>query len=282
MRILIQNYSTINSNEPIYLNNGINNLNNKFVSAVWSNNQQSVFDTFDRYQPNILVCHAGLITNDLVKYLSLNKEKDIKLIVNISGLNSNLKEIEDKFEQMNIKPLFMYSNEYSSLETKKPEKNKFVRLLPAANIDEIDLNGPKYKIDTAILAVENSEKLNKVCGEKTVYHKIKIGNEPDPNFDFHVNCSTMFPLYNNYKSLILVGKVKDVCGQIFFDSLLKSQNMSLKIEDEENFPKFLEEVFDEQEVDDENVLKILREQIRSNHTSKQRVEQFIKEIEACL
>jgi len=281
MKILIQNYTTPTSSEPYYLSNGINSHPSDHQSGLWEVNRYSAYDMLDRTEPDILICHFGLMNKDIVKYLSTNQEKNIKVILSISGLESqeDLDKLESIIDQFNINCLFMISNAYDFMESVKPKKHELFKLLPAANIDEIQISTPKFNIDSAVLAVENSEEYQKLCSKKEVYHKIKISHEKDPDFDFFVNTVTMKPIYRNYKNITLCGKTKDLCGQIFFDSILNSEDVSLKIQDSENLSKFLSEILDEEDVDESNILEKIKSQVMLKHTSNVRSKQLLKKIE---
>lgn len=273
MRILIQNYSSPMSSEPMYLNQTFASAEG-VESMLWSPNNISAFDVFDRFRPDLLVCHHMGITNDIVTYLTSNK--NIKVAVNISNIEKDaLKILEDLFTQNEINCKVLFSNNYDFVEQEKPEKFKYEKILPCADLYFSPSDVPDFKLDAAIISTKHSEHLSKMEDKYETYHKMKLGVEQDDNFDLNVNVIMLASLYGKYKEMLICDSVDIAFSQVFFDAFLKSEKVSIKLpEDQQHFfTKALAEIFEEE--DNENMLENIKDQIKEKHTCVNRAKQLI-------
>ena len=85
MRVLIQDYSSPSSTEPMYLCQSFNSVG--ITAALWNSDRVSAYDMFDSFQPNLFIAHFTKITSDCIKYLSQNQH--VKAIINMTGAQQN-------------------------------------------------------------------------------------------------------------------------------------------------------------------------------------------------
>ena len=107
MKILIQNYSSAISTEPMYLDACFNKTS-LIQSRLWSN-EMSAFDVMDMFKPDYVLCHYKFMSNDLVKYLSGNPNH--QLVLNITGCDQKmLDSLNDILDSMKIKTSLFINN----------------------------------------------------------------------------------------------------------------------------------------------------------------------------
>ena len=71
MQVLIQNYATSRSTEPLYFSETLNEVGVRAI--LWQNPEVGAFDMFDTVQPSLFVTNYKLITNDIIKYLTFGR-----------------------------------------------------------------------------------------------------------------------------------------------------------------------------------------------------------------
>ena len=273
MRILVQNYSSPISSEPLYLNQTFS-MSDDIESTLWSPNNISTFDMFDRFKPDVFICHHMGMINDIVSYLAYNK--NIKLAINISNIEKDeLKVLEDIFSKNEISCSVMFSNNYDFVDQEKPERYKYEKILPCADIYFAQSDVPEYKLDALLLSNKHSEQLDNLSKKYETCHKMSLSVEQDENFDMNVNVIMLSSLYNKYEEVVISAPVDIAFSQVFFDAFLKSEKVSVKLPPEQNelFSKALSELF--KETEEENMLENIRNQIKENHTCVNRAKQLI-------
>ncbi len=109
MKLLTQNYSSHYTTEPFYLTECFKRVG---VDAhLWADSNVSAFDMFDTVNPDVFVGHFAYLTEDVVKYLSQNK--NIKPVINVTGTNQQqLKGITDTFMSMGLESPILFSNNF--------------------------------------------------------------------------------------------------------------------------------------------------------------------------
>ena len=108
MKILVQNYTSTLSTEPIYLNECFKRVG--ITSNVWDSSKTSVFDALDLTTPDVLIMHyTSAALQDVFKYLSNNKK--ISLSLNITGIQKgHLDILTNLIDANNIECPFLFSN----------------------------------------------------------------------------------------------------------------------------------------------------------------------------
>jgi hypothetical protein len=263
MKILIQNYTSVLTTEALYLNNCFSKINS-VKSGIWDQNRSSVFDALDTFQPDVLLC--GYNTNklnDIIKYL--NGNKNIDLIINISGIDQrSMSIIENMLEINSIKCPFFISNLHEKIFNIKP-KNKVFNLLPAVDLFLQKQNLPDFNLEFGILS--NSKELaEKIDTKNMPHHKLGIANT-DKYFDINVSALNMVSLYQKYKKIIIAANLPVALSQFFFDSIFYSTNVSVKTDNQKLFNEILSDLFDQENQDtQEDIFSIIKKQIKNKHT----------------
>ena len=276
MRILIQNYASPISSEPLCLNQTFSTAEG-IESHLWSPNAMSVFDVFDKFKPDIFICHHLGISNEIISYITENNK--VKLVVNITNIDEqNLSMLEKILTDNKITCSLMFSNNYDFIDQCKPKAFKYEKILPCADIYFAPSDVPDYKLQAGMIASSQSEELTKLEERFDSYHKMKIGVEQDDNFDINTNVIMLASLYGKYEEIVICDSVDVAFSQIFFDAFLKSEKVSVKLPKDQQhfFTKALSEIFNEEEGDD--MLDKIKNQIKENHTCINRARQLLEAI----
>ena len=275
MRILIQNYTSIISTEPMYFAKSFEVAGHDV--HLWSDNNISAFDMFDSFSPDLFITHFEFLTNDAVRYLSQNK--NIQIVVNCTGLsNDKLKMIESKFSENKINCPFLFTNAGSVIPYVKPEKMKMESILPGLDVFLPPEQLPDFRLDTAVISLDVNQELEGAIKDKETFHLLKLTtqSERDKNFDMPVNILSLRGVYPKYKEIIFTTPMNIVFSQLFYEATFYSDKVGVRIQDEEQdlFDKFLSSVFKEQETDD--LAATLKSQIKSNHSAISRTARLCK------
>jgi len=274
MKILIQNYASPISSEPLYFNQTFS-MTEGLESLLWSPSSIGVFDVFDKFQPDAFVCHHMGVTNEILTYLASNTK--IKVAVNITNISKeNLDLLEKLISENNINCEFMFSNNYDFIDQCKPQSNVYKKILPCADIYFSPSQVPDYNLEAAIIANTYNEKIKDLESKYKSYHKMKIGAEQSDDFDMNVNIIMLSSLYEKYEEIVICDTLDIAFSQIFFDAFLKSKKVSVKLPDDQEhlFTKALAEIFEDEEEDD--MLNKIKNQIKTNHTCVNRSRQLIE------
>lgn len=272
MKILIQNYASPISSEPLYFNQAFQ-MTEGIESMLWSPNTISTYDVFDKYQPDIFICHHLGISNEIISYLS---GTPIQIVVNITNITEdNLTILEDMLAGNNITCRLMFSNNYDFVAQPKPKNIKYEKILPCADVFFLESQIPDYKLDAMMVSSAHNDRMEQLEGKFESYHKMKVGVEQDENFDMNVNVIMLSSLYSRYKEVVICDAIDIAFSQVFFDAFLKSEKVSIKLpkNQEHLFTTALSEIFKEE--GDENLVENIRGQIKENHTCINRVKQLM-------
>ena len=275
MRILIHNYTSIISTEPMYFCKSFEITGHE--AHLWSDASISTFDMFDSFKPDVYLTHFEFLTNDAIKYLSQNKQ--IQLIVNCTGMTTDkLKILESKVEEGGINCPFLFTNAGAVLPYAKPEKLKMESILPGLDVFLPPQVFPDFKIDLGLVALESSKQIDEYTKGRETHHRLKLTHmsERDKHFDMPVSILSLRGLYDKYNEVMFATPMSIVFSQLFYEAAFHADKVSFKVEDEEQplFDQFLASVFKEEETD--NLSQTLKSQIKSNHTSISRAARLCK------
>lgn len=271
MKILIQNYTSVLSTEPMYLNECFIK-SGAINSNIWDTNSASAFDALDSFNPDVLLCHyLTPVLNDIFKYLSENKK--IELVLNITGAQQGHVEILENLIQKNaINSPFFVSNLHEKIYTIKSKK-KVLNLLPGVDLFLPKQNIPNFNLKAAILS-NNKDLAQQASQGISTYHKIGVGVQ-DEYFDFTVNASNMKSLYDKYEKIVLASDLSVSFSQLFFDAVYNSKKVVLKTNDEKISGEILGDLFDANE-EDEDIATAIKNQIKTKHTCFNRAERLAR------
>lgn len=271
MKLLIQNYTSVLTTEPMYLAECFSKTGS-VKTHVWNTNAISTFDILDSFNPDVLLCHYSTPTlNDIFKYFSSNKKTE--LVINVTGAQeSHVKILESLIEKNGVNCPFFISNLHNKIQILNSKK-KILNILPAVDLFLQKQVLPEFKLNAGILS--NSKELaEKALKNIKTYHKIGIGVQ-DEFFDFTVNVSNMNSLYEKYDKIILASDLPVAFSQLFFDAVFKSKKVVLKTGDEKKSGEILADLFDANE-EDEDVSTAIKNQIKNKHTCFNRAERFAR------
>lgn len=247
MRVLIDNYSSRTSTEPVYFEQTMKRIGIEAVT--WNRNQISTYDVFDRVQPDLFITHYKHLNNDIIKYL-LGSTKQIDFVLNVTGLNENelatLNQILQDLKAKRIKIPFVFSNTPEGIPEARLKDFKTHSILPGADLFIPNHSGLDFEIGTAMLYMGNLEekpyKVQNNSGEHETYHNIEIGEKTEFS-DFSATAVDMMPLYSKYKQICFIGKPQDLVSQLLFDAKIRHDNVTLVSDDQEKLNSILEGVY---------------------------------------
>ena len=275
MRILLHNYTSIISTEPMYLARSFELTDHQV--HLWNDPNMSAFDMFDSFKPDLFISHFQFVNDDCMKYLSQNK--NIQLVLNCTGATTEqLKVIESNILENNINCPFLFTNAGAVLPYPKTEKIKMESILPGLDVFLPPEVLPEYKLDLGVVALEPNETIDKVVKDKDTYHVMKLtnSNERDKHFDMPVNILNLRSLYSKYKEVTFATPMSIIFSQLFYEATFYADKLSFKLQEDEQplFDKFLTQVFKEQQTED--IAEALKSQIKSNHTCISRTARLCK------
>jgi len=262
MKILIQDYTNQSSTESRFLYTELNKYENIQAQFFMPQQQHSIYDMMDSFQPDFIIADAIGIHKDLIHY-GMNNDLKNKLILRV---NDALDSTQAGFLENND---FIKHNVCFFIGNKKTQnKIKYVNLKPC-----VDLNIPainlKQKIPLCIIS--KTKPSNTVIKDKKCFHVISF--EENSNADMVGPNINIAGLYGNYDCIIF-DNIKKL-EQPFFDALYRCGSVYFNSEDK-NLSKQSTELFGQDlnvnnSVDFESVKKILNEK----HTPKNRTKQLL-------
>jgi len=275
MRLLIQNYTSLLSTEPMYLAKSLELVGQDVF--LWQDPNMSTFDVFDSFTPDTYITHYRFLTNDAIKYLSQNK--NIQCVLNISGIdNAGLDEIASVFKENNINCPFVFTNAHDVLPKPKSDHLKVESILPGLDIFLPGEPYPDYELDLGVIGLEINKEIEDYVSDRDTYHLLKLTSAPerDKNFDFPVNVISMRSLYSRYNEIMFATDMNVVLSQLFYDAVAHANKVTFKIHEEEQplLDQFLATTFMEEETDD--LSAALKAQIKSRHTCVSRAARLCK------
>ena len=243
MRVLIDNYSSRTSTEPIYFEQTMKRVG--IEAVVWNRNQISTYDVFDRVQPDLFITHYNHLDNDIIKYL-FGSTKPLDLVLNVTGLdeeksvalNQLLKDLKTK--KVNVP--FVFSNTPEGIPEARLKDFKTHSILPGADLFIPNHSGLDFEIGTAMLYMGDLEgkpyKVQNNSGEHETYHNIEIGEKTEFS-DFSATAVDMMPLYSKYKQICFIGRPEYLVSQLLFDSKIRHDNVKLVSDNQERLDTIL-------------------------------------------
>lgn len=247
MRVLIDNYSSRTSTEPIYFEQTMKRVG--IEAVVWNRNQISTYDVFDRVQPDLFITHHNHLDNDIIKYL-FGSTKPLDLVLNVTGLDEEksvaLNQLLKDLKAKKVNVPFVFSNTPEGIPEARLKDFKTHSILPGADLFIPNHSGLDFEIGTAMLYMGNLEgkpyKVQNNSGEHETYHNIEIGEKTEFS-DFSATAVDMMPLYLKYKQVCFIGKPEDLVSQLLFDSKIRHDNVKLVSDNQERLDTILEGVY---------------------------------------
>ena len=285
MKVLIQNYASPDSTEPLYICEALNSLDG-VEANIWSASENSsVFDAFDTIKPEMFITHFGYMTNDVVKYLSNNKR--IEMLVNVTGATQ---EVIDQFDEMvsskNINCPLAFYNTPSSLNLILQRKVKLLSILHGADIylSQQSVDTPEYEADLAIISnYDVKDRMSEITNSFDTYHYLSTNQEIAGEVDIVAPAMHLYGLYKRYKNILITQDTLCV-PQVLFDSIFYGNNVFYlpKYDSQkEKMTGILKSSLktDENITDMENKnASLIKDKIISSHTCLSRVKRMFSKI----
>ena len=267
MKILIQNYSSPYSTEPLYLMECLKRVG---VDAVlWADINISAFDMFDTAKPDVFVGHFAYLTEDIVKYLSQNNH--IKFLLNVSNTNEQqLKSIRDTLMSVSVNDVVYFSNNFAH-----NHGDSVVKILPSYDVF-IQAPPPQFNIPLAVLTNEKNEQVEEFIKDKEVYHLGSYGKEEEWA-DYKTDIRSFWGVSRCYDEVTVVDDGMISMSQFFFQASMlcnKFNVISQTQEQKEAFQEILSQLFTSEETS-ESVSEVVKKQIIKNHTCFNRSAQLM-------
>jgi len=277
MRILVQNYTSSLSTEAMYMQRCLSEVGEE--SFLWNDPNASAFDTFDFTKPDLFITHFKYLTNDMVKYLSANK--NISMALNISGAQQQeLDMIESMASDSKIDIPLLFTNEYGKRLSAKSLKLESV--YPAADLFIPRMPTPNYEIDSCIFSVSNNDLVKEAANKEDNYHIASLNPQDQSGYsDMYMDVTSAVSFYEKYKKIILADDVNVVTSQLLFDSLLRCQSINIKVDksQQSQLDKILATLFVETS-EGGDLGQILKNQVKSRHNCFKRVSRLLRLLKA--
>jgi len=278
MKILFHNYSDEMTTEPLYLFQALQKSG--LDAHIWSDRLVGAYDTFDTVKPDVFVSNFRNITPDVVKYL---EQAPIDLVLNVTDISeTQMKDVEAFLNSKKIKVPFVFTNSFLYKTLPKTDF-KCKRIFPAFDLFRVRPKGVEVVCKEAILSRSFDGHLEKQLANKDVYHLIQVTEgDKDSNFDLRVNSSSIQELSQYYESFSLVGDADFCSSQLFFDLNFNARNITVIAEDQQNFTKFLSNIFVDTEAEnkksEEEMAVQIKQQLKSRHTPFHRAATLLKHL----
>lgn len=266
MKILISDYTSNYSSEPMYLNTIFNTIG--CSSTLWSNNI-STFDMFDLTKPDLHITHHSLLTKDLAIYL---QNANVDLVINITGMKQeHLNKLEAVLSEYNIVPKFFFIN-YHQHDLKS--KTNIVTVLHGVDLF-LGQSPPQYNIDYAIFVNHQSQ----ITKFHQTYHYVTNYENLANEADIFLPITRLNHLYCNYNHIV-IKYFDNVFPQVFFDAAFYNGNVFFDIENRTNLDNQLAKLL---QIDNKcNIADLdsgnIRDLIMKKHTCLHRAKSLLSQL----
>jgi hypothetical protein len=277
MKFLINNYSSNNQTEPMYLNAGIN-LITGMSSFLWNGQQISAYDAFDLMKPDYFITHIDNLPMDCLSYMKNNK--NIELILNITGTQeTNINNVVNILEEHDIKSAFFFTNS-DNIDIKLKNIN-IITIGLGADVFFAAGNNNKlnYRINKGVF-INNKSQVKNLDG---TYHHLSHENNMQGYADIVLPIYGISNIYKNYDNIIFKF-FGTIIPQTFYDSVFYGNKVYYEIEDSvlanninEKFKKIFKINYDI--CNNENVdFGSLKDKIKSKHTCLHRLKSLLSQL----
>ena len=202
MRVLIQDYSSPNSTEPMYLCQSFNSIG--IQAALWNSDRISAYDIFDSFQPNLFIAHFTRVTSDCVKYLTQNQH--IKCALNMTGAQQNhVEQLDGIIRNTGLNCQFIFTSTPKDMNKLKSTVVEVVELLPAADIFAAATQPKPQDFDIENCVITNYDSRSRFSSqlEGTSHHFVSNEAELTEHIDITAPELNLQALYPNYKNIII-------------------------------------------------------------------------------
>jgi len=219
MRVLIQDYSSPDTTEPMYLCQSFNTVG--IQSVLWNSDQSSAYDTFDSFLPNLFIAHFHKITSDCIKYLSQNRH--ITMILNMTGAQQqHVEQLEGLIRESNINVAFAFTSSPKEINKLSSSVVKIVDLPAAVDLFAAtsEAVAPPYEVDHAVVSNYDARSVLSPKLKGTSHHFLSTSSELTDSLDITAPEINLQSLYSRYKNVI-VSRNDQVIPQSLFSAVYK-------------------------------------------------------------
>lgn len=218
MKVLISDYSSDLTSEPLYLSTCFNQAGCKSTLLT---KQTSLYDGFDMCKPDVFITHHDHLSKDLLIYLTENTNHKIDLIINITGIGQDyLTKLDTILSENKIKPTLYFINYYDH---SLASKNNIVSILPAADLF-LTSEAKQYEIEYALM-IQSKEDATPL-GD--TYHTVTTMKNIDQIADIFLPVHRLCHLYPNYKSIVF-RYFNGIFPQAFFDAAIRTDSVFFEL-----------------------------------------------------
>ncbi len=286
MRVLIHNYSTPQSTEPLYLTEAFNAIDG-VTANIWSPQvDASTFDVFDSFKPDLFITDIKFISNDIIKYLS--SSPNLQIIVNVSDAQQeHIDQAKQVFEDNNINCPFLFFNNANDFNKLKRKGVDLVSLMFGADIylGKQNINSPEFKADLGVFSdYDARDRLDDVVSDYRVHHFLSSNEELAGDVDIAMHHMHTYALFPKYGKSIVTTK-ESVIPQSFFDSVIYGNETYILPRYEgqrdklsETLKKVLNVGFDLTSLDSEIDFTLLRRRVLESHTCLSRAKRICEKL----
>jgi hypothetical protein len=222
MRVLIQNYSSPDSTEPLYFCQAFQSAG--VHAGLWPANSMSAFDAFDHFKPDVFIAKYQHLTNDVIKYLS--QSPNTHCVINMTGAQQEHVDALDSISE-NANIPFVYTNEPTDLQKLRQKGVKLASIMPGADIflDAQAALLPDYKIDLAIVSSYDSRSRTKnIHQDFESYHYISTSAEMSEALDITAPLTNMVKLLDKYDNIV-ISEDGLAIPQVFFEAAMRCKSV---------------------------------------------------------
>lgn len=231
MKFLIDNFSSHDTTQPLYLNKYINTLGHESHMRIDPN--QSLYDVMDTISPDFYITAISTLSQDAVLYLKENIDKNISIIICTNGARQNIvEEAENLIVTNEINCSFFYGNNPNI----KTKKLRYVLIPEAADLNINPGTTMNYSIDKAVIVTEKSM----IRNYQGTYHVISLLEKMN-KCDFYAPVGMLTAIYKMYNEIILT-TFDGYISQVFFDGVARGAKVYYDIHDKQE-EKLADEIF---------------------------------------
>ena len=286
MRVLIHNYSTSQTTEPLYLTEAFNAIEG-VTANIWSAQvNASTFDVFDSFKPDLFITDIKMISNDVIKYLS--SAPNIEMLVNVSDARQeHIDQAKDVFNENNINCPFMFFNNPNEFNTLKRKGIDLASLMLGADIylSKQNVDSPDYSADLGVFSdYDARDRLSEEVSNFRTYHFLSSSEDLAGEVDISMHHMHTYSLFPKYKKSIVTTKEPTI-PQSFFDSIIygndtyimpRYENQRDKLS--ETMKKVLGVGFDLTSLDSEIDFSLLKRKVLESHTCLSRAKRICEKL----
>ena len=275
MNFLIDNYSTHDNSQPMYLHTAFFNM--EYEGGLSDIAANSVFDLFDTIKPNVVITSAQRLNKETIFYMKENPDLGIHLLLNIDNLNKeNVEQLCDFMLMQDVAPLFLFTSNYSLPD--KIKKINVVKLLPAADNNQISEAGFDYNIERAIIINEDPEDMQ----YDSSFHVISTDPNMKDKADIVLPAIGLRSIYPKYNEIII--RNLKFTTQVFFDAILSGSKVYYQNSKDTGVQSLINKIFkkdfnlDYNSDDRVKDFSEIRDIVKEKHTGDNRAKTILSQI----